>query len=335
MAINWNDPTVLAAQYLDFIKLQHALGGVLIWELVTSLSFDYNLLKKISQHQGQAWAKWFYLACRYTALGGVVTIFAGFNVTSEINCKTWIIFVFIWAFLAIQCASTLVAIRVIAIWNKSMYIMCLCGAILAAQLAFFFRELAEADAAWVPLQATCLVLNTQTSQANVTVTLCTDVILLVSMLIGLLRRRQARTYGLWRVLWNQGLMWLALATIAEVPTVIFLWLNLNQVMNLMFFTPEMIILVIGATRMYRALSDFTGAYNPSGVSASARSAPDITPMRRMRAPQTDTGFSAVVPLEVDVHRTFEEHQETDKRYIADSDIKSGEYPEGKYGVNAV
>ena len=27
----------------------------------------------------------FYLACRYTALGGVVTIFAGFNVTSEVR----------------------------------------------------------------------------------------------------------------------------------------------------------------------------------------------------------------------------------------------------------
>ena len=94
----------------------------------------------------------------------------------------------------------------------------------------------------------------------------------------------------------KGLIWLALATIAEVPTVVFLWLNLNrercvylipsmltcdrssEVMNLvssmiaflrsigshhvqMFFTPEMVILVIGATRMYRALSThFTTAY---------------------------------------------------------------------------
>lgn len=78
MAIDWNDPTVLVTQYctslfpppqtsrvdgalstVDFIKLQHALGGVLIWELVTSAAFDWNLVKKISQQQGQAkWAKW-------------------------------------------------------------------------------------------------------------------------------------------------------------------------------------------------------------------------------------------------------------------------------------
>lgn len=68
--------------------------------------------------------------------------------------------------------------------------------------------------------------------------------------------------------------------------------------------------------------------------SALRSAPDSTPMRRMRAQQADTAFSAVVPLEVEMHRTFEEHQDSDK-YLADADIKSGEYPDAKHGVDAV
>ena len=58
-------------------------------------------------------------------------------------------------------------------------------------------------------------------------------------------------------------------------------------------------------------------------------------MRRIRAPQTDTAFSAVtVPLEVDVRRTYEEQQEGGKAYIADPDVKSADYPrDGKYDAN--
>ncbi|KZV75857.1 hypothetical protein PENSPDRAFT_748266 [Peniophora sp. CONT] len=308
MAINWNDPVLLAEQYLDFIKLQHALGGVYIWELVMGIKYDLQLLKKRQRHASSIWAKWVYLACRYCALGAVVTIFAGFNVTSEINCKVWIIFVFIWAFFAIQLASTLIAIRVVAIWHNSTIMIGLCTAVLATQLAFFAHELSQADAAWLPTNSTCLVLDTQTSKANVTTTLLTDLFLLVVMLVGLFRWREARTSDVWKLLWNQGLIWLALATIAEVPTVVFVWLNLNQVMNLVFFTPEMIILVIGATRMYRRLSaHFTAVFDPStGYSSTSHSGPSDNPdipMRRLRVPATEIAFREVVTLDGPLQKT--------------------------------
>lgn len=61
----------------------------------------------------------------------------------------------------------------------------------------------QAEATWLPALDGCMVINSQSSQANVTVTMITDLFLLVAMLVGLLRRRQARAYSLWRVLWNQ------------------------------------------------------------------------------------------------------------------------------------
>ena len=66
------------------------------------------------------------------------------------------------------------------------------------------------------------------------------------MLVGLFRWREARSSDVWKLLWNQvclsattgidmdveqllqGLIWVALATVAEVPTVVFVWLNLNR-----------------------------------------------------------------------------------------------------------
>jgi hypothetical protein len=82
------------------------------------------------------------------------------------------------------------------------------------------------------------VLNLETSKANIIVTLATDIILLLIMLIGLLRLRVqgAGMFGLWRLLWRQvgsllamvpricqsnvcpkGIIWLLIATAAEVP----------------------------------------------------------------------------------------------------------------------
>lgn len=75
MALNWNDPVLLIKQYralpphllrssmltkraVDFIKLQHALGGVYIWELVIGLWYDYRLLQRRQRHASSTWAKW-------------------------------------------------------------------------------------------------------------------------------------------------------------------------------------------------------------------------------------------------------------------------------------
>ena len=78
--------------------------------------------------------------------------------------------------------------------------------------------------------------NTESSKANIISVLVSDVVLLFTMLVGLLRLRQHGTiFGLGQLLWNQvggatsrllsslisfpckGLIWLFLATVAEVP----------------------------------------------------------------------------------------------------------------------
>ena len=43
---------------VDFIKLQHALGGVYIWELVVGINYDWKLLRHKQQHAASLWAKW-------------------------------------------------------------------------------------------------------------------------------------------------------------------------------------------------------------------------------------------------------------------------------------
>ncbi|KZV75858.1 hypothetical protein PENSPDRAFT_680834 [Peniophora sp. CONT] len=307
MAItNWNDPTLLVEQSFDFVKLQHAVFGLYIWELLCGIWFDLHLLRR--QQQGSsAFAKWVYLLCRYVPFVGFIIFNVGFDVTSEIDCKACLrswrspalhglclglthespadICVF-GHNLGFNADSNSVTLRSrvlasVAIWDKSWYLIGISAAVLAAETAFFVHEIVVAEAVWLPAEVTCVAVETQRNRLLTTISI-TDIFLFFSMLTGLLRLRNGLSHsGLWRLLWNQGLIWLLLATIAEVPTVVFLWLNLNQVMNLVrlslsivmakilratqiFFAPELIILVVGSTRMYRALSThYTDSVDPS------------------------------------------------------------------------
>jgi hypothetical protein len=144
------------------------------------------------------------------------------------------------------------------------------------------------------------VLNTENGVKNVIATLVSDVALLLTMRIGLVRLRIHRNmFGLGQLLWNQGLVWLFLATIAEVPPAVFISLNLNSSLNLMFQTPGLVVMSIGATQMHRSLTDFAD----SGRTCSSF---DSYPTRCGDMASTDPKriFPTSVPLnrvEVSVH----------------------------------
>ncbi|KAH9034469.1 hypothetical protein EDB85DRAFT_1947397, partial [Lactarius pseudohatsudake] len=66
------------------------------------------------------------------------------------------------------------------------------------------------------------------------VTLVTDVILCLTMLVGLLRLRQNGTtmVVLWNFFWRQGLIWVFLATVVQIVPTVFISLNLDGKINL-------------------------------------------------------------------------------------------------------
>ncbi|KZV67229.1 hypothetical protein PENSPDRAFT_755085 [Peniophora sp. CONT] len=222
--VNWNDPVTLAEQYFDYINLEHTLGGVYFWELFCGVWFDLRLLGRRRLHGPSVFAKWVYLACRYTPLAAFIIVFNASQGSDQINCKVWLIFAYTSALMPVSLASTLAAIRTVAIWHQSRWVIGLSLIAVVIQIAFFIHggdcrgkyshyhvyilgclPRDQTDAAWVPAQSSCVILKTQTSRAFTTATLVTDVFLLLSMIIGLLRWRDVLHHSsLWQILWNQG-----------------------------------------------------------------------------------------------------------------------------------
>jgi len=210
-----------------------------------------------------------YFASRLLCLGGVCTILTGFNLTSRYNCQAWLDAVFAFCYPSFMLNSLLILLRTIAIWERRPVISLALTAVWLTNVAFLIHGMTLVKSVWLPAQGACFTEDSQKAKVNVLVSATTDLILLLTMLVGVLRLESGSS--MWRMLYRQGVAWILLATVGLIPPTIFLFLNLNEPMNLMFQTPAMVVVTISATRLYRSLVTF--GHQPVSYDSFLTSAP--------------------------------------------------------------
>jgi len=255
--VNFHDPAVVAQDYTTFVKLWHALDGVYLWEFFTTLDYEWEVIRGRRPYR---WTIWVYSLTRVAGLMSVIFNLVGMDVTTSMNCQLWISFELLFCYSSGAAASLLIVLRIIAIWKRHKFVVATAFSLLGINVASFILSIARVRSKWAPADLTCASDNTDINSPNLIVTLVTDVSLLLMMLVGLLRIRDGSTFGLTHFLCMQGLMWLLLAVVAEVPPVVFIVLNLNDPLNIMFQAPSLIIIAIAGTRMHRSLVDFATSY---------------------------------------------------------------------------
>ncbi|KAF8504745.1 hypothetical protein F5888DRAFT_1886812 [Russula emetica] len=297
--VNYHDPVVVLQDNLAASKIWHAVAGLYFWEFVTTLDFEWSVIRG---HRPFRWTIWIYSTTRIFTLISVILALVGVDVTGRYNCevchdpKVRAVFLFFSGYLAIACASLLIVLRILAIWNKKKIIIAIAAGAWGINVIFEIQSIVRIRATRVP-GASCLVPNLHISELNILVTLATDIILLLIMFFGLLRLgfHERGAFELGRLLWKQvgywcfslavlfsaytvvrihkGVIWLLVATIAEVLPAVFFCLNLNEPFNFMFLPPSMVTLSIAATRIHRCLVDHASGYTEhlSGPDSSERS----------------------------------------------------------------
>ncbi|KAH9015209.1 hypothetical protein EDB84DRAFT_1679970 [Lactarius hengduanensis] len=269
-------------------------------------------------------ANMIYSLTRVCTLVAVILNMLGFDASSPINCHLWIVFELIFAYSAFAAASLLIVLRIFAIWDGNKIAVSIAMSAWLTNVAFLIHDITKLRATWVPVPGVCAVLNIESSKNTVILTLVTDVILCLTMLVGLLRLRQNGTtmVVLWNFFWRQGLIWVFLATVVQIVPTVFNSLNLNDPFDLMFQTPSLIVMSIAATRMYRSLTDFTSTsglyvlllppFCPHANRGRRRSL-DSTQTRSGRTTTSEPKRISTAPIpldrigmEVAVHRSYEE-----------------------------
>ncbi|KAI0044003.1 hypothetical protein FA95DRAFT_324274 [Auriscalpium vulgare] len=316
--VNWNDPAILAKTYLDFVKLEHALAGLYIWEYFTNLHYEWDF---VSGKRKWLWTLSIYSSCRFCCLIYTILNVIGMDATREINCQSWIQATTAFTALAMALAALLIVLRIAAIWDRNRIVTVLASIIWIVSGGFWIREIIRSRGTWNAVGGGCIDLLTVRGQPMGVISFVSDASLLIIMLLGLLLRGESSRFGIWRMLYHQGLIWLGMATIAELP-VILLYQNINDVWNLMFQTPALLIMVIGATRMYRSLTNYANKTEISSGLPVAASGPPQSSIRFGTFRTTANAVSAVRPFDIAVDRqrsetdTLEDYaQEAEKRFV--------------------
>lgn len=266
---NWQSILVELAEANALIKLVHVTVGVYLWEFVLNFDYEYSLItgkRKLNRTVP------LYLGCRWSTLLAVIFQLVGFDKPGKLNCEALVITSFVFAYFSFLSASGLIILRIYALWEHKRIVLVLTFVVWLANTAAFVYNMAITRAQQIG--NFCVVDHIVDIRVTATSTLLTDFTFLALMLVGILRWKQARMMGgIWRVMYQQGLIWVVIVTLADVPPVIFLALNLNEPMDQMFMVPGMVMMSIGALRMYRTLVDGVVLNSTVvGVSAKALSA---------------------------------------------------------------
>jgi len=125
-------------------------------------------------------------------------------------------------------ASTLIILRISALWEHNKAVIALASTTCLANTACYLYTMTTSGGYWTGDH--CAIQHTEHAMFSIFSSFATDLLLLVLMLIGILRWKEVRQQGsVWWVLYMQGLAWVVVFTLAEVPPMVFIILNLNSV----------------------------------------------------------------------------------------------------------
>jgi len=222
------------------------------------------------------------------------------------------------SYVAFAAASFLIVLRIAAIWNKNKLVVRIAIGLWIINVAFLIQGAIRLRFAWFTNPNRCPVQSVKSFQLTLIVALITNIILLLIVIAGLLRLRHSGggSFGLQRVLWNQGIIWLLLAIAAEVPPVVFI-LNMNREVNFMFQIPSPIVMSIVATRMHRALTVYA-TENTEIVSSGFRKNLPVMKTKQTSGPAAQASLN---PMEVAGHSAVERYPASGSRQLgSDTDI---------------
>ncbi|KAI9436279.1 hypothetical protein H4582DRAFT_466082 [Lactarius indigo] len=232
---DWKSPAVVTADYFALIKLYHTIWGVLIWEFVVNIGFEFSVFTGKRNFRSSFLL---YLVARWSPLLCVIIALVGLDPVNRVNCQATVILVFLFSYLSLACAKALVVLRIAAIWRTNKIAMSISAAAWLADAGALIHGVVIVHGIWSEslIGAVCEVTNTAETKTHILVSFVTDLVLLALMLTGLLRWENARQKGgIWWLLYTQGLAWMIIVAAAEAPIVVFILLNLNG-MQCMSFT---------------------------------------------------------------------------------------------------
>ncbi|CUA73382.1 hypothetical protein RSOLAG22IIIB_05272 [Rhizoctonia solani] len=255
--VNWSDPATIMAQAAVFAQLLWVLLGIIGWEYITTLDFEYRTIKKWKEFK---WPLVFYFMCRYSILLALIVLNVINNTKTEINCQAMYTLAQFLGNVSIGTTSNLLMFRAIAIWSRSIWVVAPLLLVALGHWAILLHGIIAVRATWNATVGVCVVTGTSNIFLRLlyNYTMAFDLLVLILSVAGLLRAGHGRGSGLWSLLFKDGIAYFTVAFIGNLIAAIFAILHLNPAMDIMFTVPAAVFSAIVAMRCVRRLSDWSG-----------------------------------------------------------------------------
>ncbi|EDR06529.1 uncharacterized protein LACBIDRAFT_300021 [Laccaria bicolor S238N-H82] len=326
---DWKSPAELQKDAAAFIKLIHVLLGVYAYEWFLSLKFDFSFLLGRKKFR---WPMIFYFANRYLLLFALVGIIISMDVTSKVDCQALYTFNQIAGNAAMGLASINLSIRTMAIWSQNKYIVGLLVLIILGHWSLILQgryvaaePLSSSDAlAGIQLKATwvdgvgCVITQTNNTilAAIFIYSMCFDLIVLLLNTYKLLgiNDKTANLLGrsrLTQMIFEDGLIFFIIAFLANLCATVFMLLNLNQIMTIIFNVPAVVASSTVACRAVRRLTNFTNlgleVYGPTASSAGVTGMANTRGLASLHHLKSGAGVKSGVHVQME---TFTHNEDT-------------------------
>ncbi|EIN08351.1 hypothetical protein PUNSTDRAFT_113901 [Punctularia strigosozonata HHB-11173 SS5] len=243
--VNWHSLKELATDTVAFQNLVHSLLGLYLWEFVTSLDFDWDIIKGKKKFR---WPLVFYFAGRYLLLFSMIGIAIAIDTKNpSMDCQALYTFNQLAGNSAVGLASINLSLRTIALWNQKGTIIALLLLIILGHWSLILQgELLQAEYVH---GSGCVITKT-----NNTVLAAIFIYSMGFDFTVLMLRRRGK---LVTMLFKDGLIYFIIAFLSNLVATIFMVLDLNPIMNIIFNVPAAVASTIVACRVVRRLANFT------------------------------------------------------------------------------
>ncbi|KAH9981977.1 hypothetical protein BJV74DRAFT_59566 [Russula compacta] len=118
--VDFRDSAVVTQLAFAVVKLWHTLAGLYIWEFVTTLDYEWSVIRG---HRPYRWSIWVYSAARAATLMAVILSLVALDISPPYNCQVLVTLEFTSGYVAIAASSLLIVLRIIAIWNRNRVVV--------------------------------------------------------------------------------------------------------------------------------------------------------------------------------------------------------------------
>ncbi|KAL1702662.1 hypothetical protein EV121DRAFT_209555 [Schizophyllum commune] len=252
--VDWESSEELARDSAVFVNLMHVLLGLYIWEVFTSIDFDWQFLTGKRRFR---WPMIFYFLNRYVLLAALSGIVASLDTQTRINCRSVFIFNQLAGNAAMGLASINLSLRTMAVWSQNKWVVSGLILLMFGHWSLILQG-GLLQVQWLEGSG-CAITdpNTRILAATFMYTMVFDLIVLSLNLWKVLRNKMQ----LARMLLGDGLIYFIVAFVANLIATVFMLVHLNQIMAIIFNVPAVVASTIVAGRIIRRLSKFerTGA----------------------------------------------------------------------------